>query len=766
MPDFSAGPDGWRNGIPANGFGRFGYHDNNGLLTCNIENDGFFYQTSDGAFLKLSIGNGAEQKRVWRRVDVGSDHMVITQLKRFIGAKENKVTSRAFGEFDASRLPERYVASILAPGFLVYSKDSVLTLKPDRDLGTPFLLFPGKDRQVVWTEAAEADLAGLSEGWVVVSFEKRPGQPILLAFQEKPQKVIAEAGMLGFTFGKPRGWIGFGTPAGYHAFAGTPGRVDEESARLTDVSRRLAALLRSYPLQSTMKFRIGEGKVEFAESFRHLAWSNAWGESGETWLPCPPLVAFGGDNGYPVGFPAGKPESFGIDTKYGPYRVWNFSNQSCGRYELPQPPVDNFLYPVPADDADAKRVGEAIAKHIGGKPEARVKGDSLSCWWMYASGSLAQSLFTPEQRNAVSAAWKCGVDFVLGPRGWFERTEPFSHRSYPISFAWVDQANEILGDPNSGIGGALSGLSNYARFTGDWKTIEQNWEMIRRFPLYYYLSHDWTMMQSGCREHTAASAIDMDVISYEGAAGLYRMAKTLRREDDAAAAAMLLSRYALADTQKWRGPSYRNPALKPEEWRGMGIGFSEHYGFEVMSARGKDQNYINSEIALSLAWIGNYPCFYAMLLTGDGEEFWRFFEYTYVEKTLDDWRKQHPGHRNWHDANIAAHLYMRLLLGEKREAVRKELEAQKMWSPSPRMAAENAGMYALYFGGDSPVRLADWGKAKLLRFDWNRTDRVLEAEFESPEPATLVFECREKPQSGPESPLPLPPGRRTVRWSF
>lgn len=30
MPDFSAGPDGWRNGIPADGFGRFGYHAGNG----------------------------------------------------------------------------------------------------------------------------------------------------------------------------------------------------------------------------------------------------------------------------------------------------------------------------------------------------------------------------------------------------------------------------------------------------------------------------------------------------------------------------------------------------------------------------------------------------------------------------------------------------------------------------------------------------------------------------------------------------------------
>ena len=766
MPDFSAGPDGWRNGIPADGFGRFGYHAGNGLLTVNLENDAFYYQTSDGAHLKLAVGNGGAQRTAWRRVDVGSDHMVITQLKRFPGAKENKVASRAFGEFDASRLPERYVASILAPGFLIHSQDAVLTLKPESDLGTPYLLFPGRNGAMVWSKAAEADLTALSEGWAVVSFEKRPELPVLLAFEEKPQKAVADGGTLGFLFGRPRGWVGFGTPAGYRPFTGKPGAGDAETRRLATVSRRLASLLRCYPLQSEMKFRVDGDRVDFAESFRHLAWSNAWGESGEPFLPCPPLAAFGADEGYPVTFPAGEPEPFGLDTKYGPYRVWRLSELKRGRYALPLPPADNTLYPRPAGNAEAARVAEAVARHIGGEPKPRGKGDSLSCWWMYASGSLAQSLFTPEQRDAIAAAWKHDVGFVLGPRPWYARTEPFSSRRYPVSFAWTDRANEILGDPNSGIGGALSGLANYARFTGDWRTIDENWETIRRFPLFFYLSHDWTMMQSGCREHTAASAIDMDVISYEGVAGLLRMAKTLGKGDDEAAAAMLLARYALADTQKWKAPGYRRPAVPREEYRSIGIGFSEHFGFEVMSARGGNPNHINSEIALSLAWIGSYPCFYAMLLAGNGEEFWRFFEYTYVEQKLDNWRKRHPGHRNWHDANIAPHLYLRLLLGEKPETVRRELEAQKMLAPDPRMAAENAGFYALYFGGASPVRLSDQGRAKLLRFDWDEAARTVEAEFESAEPFTPAFELTAKPRSGPGSGQVLPPGRHTLRWTF
>lgn len=186
---------------------------------------------------------------------------------------------------------------------------------------------------------------------------------------------------------------------------------------------------------------------------------------------------------------------------------------------------------------------------------------------------------------------------------------------------------------------------------------------------------------------------------------------------------MLLARYALADTQKWKAPGYRRPGVPREEYRSIGIGFSEHFGFEVMSARGGNPNYINSEIALSLAWIGSYPCFYAMLPAGNGEEFWRFFEYTYVEQKLDNWRKRHPGHRNWHDANIAPHLYLRLLLGEKPETVRRELEAQKMLAPDPRMAAENAGFYALYFGGASPVRLSDQGPGKAAPVRLGRSGR-------------------------------------------
>lgn len=764
MPDFSADRDGWRNGIPAEGFGRFGYQTVNGLLTVNLEKDGIFYQT-DQSHMSLRFGNGAPQETSWQRMKAASDHMVIAQLKRFRDAKENKVTSRAFGEFDASRLPERYIASILAPGFLIDSRDPVFTVSPAVDLGTPHLLFPEKGGKLRWAQG-EIDLSLLGEGWALLFFEKRPGQPVLLAFDRKPQKAMREGNGVGFLFGQPRGFLGIGTPAGNRHYPGAIGALDAGTARLAETSRKLAALLRNYPLQSRMKFKCSDGRVDFAEKFRFLSWRNEWGESGEPCLPCPPLVSFAADQKYLVEFPEGAPEPFGLDTKYGPYRVWRLAKTDTGRYSLPLPSADNTIYPNVPSDPLAAKIAQAITAHIGGEPQRLLSGDGLTCWWMLASGAMAQPLFNAEQQEKIAANWKNRVEFVLSPRPWFRRTEPHSGISYPLSFAWTDRALEIQGDPNSGIGAALSGLSNYARFTGDWQAIARNWEMIRRIPLYFYYSHDWTMMQAGCREHTAASAIDMEVITFEGAAGLARMAKAVGKGDDLAAARMLLARYALSSSMKWKALSYRRPDLPKEKWNAIGIGFNEFYGFEVMGARGKDQNYINSEIALSLAWIGDYPCFFSMLLAGNGKEFWHFFEYDYVEKQLDEWRKRHPGNRNWHDANIAPHLYMRLLLGEPAAEVTKELEAQKMLSPDPRMAAENAGFYALYLADGAPVVLQDWGKAKLLRFDWNKAAKRVEAEFDSPDTFLLDFRLNGTPSEGPRKVQTFPAGKQRIIWQF
>ncbi len=766
MPDFSAGADGWRGGIPAEGFGRFGYQPSNGLLTFNLQGDGLFYQTAGGAHCSFTFGNGGAQAVQWSRFDAAADYMVRTTLKRFVGAKENKVTSRAYGMFDASRLPERYVASVLAPGILIHSLDAVFTVKPDNDLGTAHLLVPGADGKLCWLKADGADLGGLAEGWVLLFYEKRPEQPLLFAFDRKVERSVADGGALGFIFGGPRGWLGIGTPAGYRSWEGTIGTLDRHTERIADVSRRLAELLRNYPLQSDMKFKVENNRVEFAEGFRFINWRNAWNEGGEVRIPCPPLVAFGADQGYPVSFPGGEPEPFGIDTKYGPYCTWPLAKMARGRYSLPVPPADNLIYPKVSGDSRTAEYAAAIAKHIAGNGEKPLKGDSLAGWWMRASGAMAQGLFSPAQQAEISKNWKPLIEFVASPRAWHTRREPHSGVRYPISFAWVDRANEVLGDPNSGVGAALSGAADYARFSGDWATIEQNWEAIRRYPLFFYRSHDWAMMQSGCREHTAASAIDMEVISYEGVAGLCRMANTLGKEDDLAAGRMLLSRYALSSSLKWKAFTWRVPDRPKEKWGGIGIGFSEHYGFETMAARGKDQNYINSEIALSLAWIGDYPCFYSMLRMGNGDDFWRFFEYDYVEKQLDRWRTRHEGHRNWHDANIAPHLYMRLLLGEPEENVTKELEEQKMTKPDPRMAAENAGFYALYLGGKSPVRLGDWGKAKLLRFDWDKKTGKLEAEFDCPAETALYFELDGTPKEGPKSPAKCGVGKQLIRWQF
>jgi hypothetical protein len=176
---------------------------------------------------------------------------------------------------------------------------------------------------------------------------------------------------------------------------------------------------------------------------------------------------------------------------------------------------------------------------------------------------------------------------------------------------------------------------------------------------------------------------------------------------------------------------------------------------------------VNSEIALSLAWIGDFPEVFRLLRERCGEAMCRDFEYSFVEKTLVDWRKQHPGGRNWHHGNVTPHLLLRLMLGESRAEIERELRAQKnMLPPFPYAAVECAGFYAYLFGGDSPVTLESFAPARLVSFERERAAGTVKAVFESSVPFSPRFTVRGTPVSAPELGRTIPAGRTELVWKF
>lgn len=758
---FAADADGWRNGIPSDGFGRFGFVPGNGILLGNITGDSYNYEVisaNKGAIsLHLRLNCGIAPKTVWHRQTVDWTGVTMMQLKRLDVGQEP--ISKAFGVYDQSRLPETWIYSILVPGFLINSMEKVFSVTAAKTDGRVWALCPLKTGPAWYPVDKELPLDKLSEGWLLLAWDKKPELPVLLALQKKPVKLVADGNGVGLVFPEEMGYVGIGTPAGFRGWDGTPGKNDPATAALAVKSRNLAAILRAYPRTCTMRFKDIGDDISFRESFGYVCWANQWQEKERRVVPVSPLLAFAAKQGYPVKWPQGAPKDQGIDTKYGPFCAWE--GVMAAEYSLPVPPDDVTLYLKPKNNATADQVATAINGYFKPWVEAE-KIDSLAAWWMFASASLALPLLNPEQHAHMAAMWRPRQEAVFSARAWHLRIEPYSGIPYLISFAWMDKANRILGDPNSGIGAALYGTWAYARTTGDWKLMTDNWSKINKMLRFFLVSHDWVQMQTGCREHTASSAIDMDGIAYEGVVAYYHLARELDKHDETAMSKMLLSRLGLSTVARWWGMHWRNPAAARSQWTAIGIGFNENHGFDNMNSRNGGPDHVNGEMALALSWVGQYPELYALHLWGNGREFWRFFEYEYMEKKVENWRKKHPGKRNWHDANIAAHLYMRALLDNDIRQIAAEMERQKdnkgisiFAKPDSRMACEDAGFYALYLGFDFPVRIRDWGKAVLQRAVFDSETRSAIIELTARVPGSLALELVKSPKSAVLNGQPL-----------
>jgi hypothetical protein len=789
LPQLSFLPDeqGWRPGIPTNGFGRFGYIPNNGILVGNISPNHFIYNINDSEGEKsidLKIACGGANELAWRRFKVNWTGVTMTQQKKHSGDKVKTILSKAYGIFDQTRLPEDWIYSMLVPGFLLKSHDKLLTINPDNKNGSPWLLF--HDGQGVKWKKLDSSFSGkqLQEGWCILIWKNSPKLPILLTLSHQPDKIVSRKSAVSFIFANKMDYIGFGTPAGFRGWNGKLGKINQQTKQLVKNSKKLAGILRAYPRTSVMRFLDGKKHIRFQESFSYICWNNDWNEKWEKVAPVSPLLVFAKQNGYPVKWPQGAPASTGIDTKYGPYCVWSGKQAAFAEYTLPLPPLDTTIYPRPKGSVLADKVAEAITKNLGTFKANPDRFDSLRVWWMYAPSSLALPLLSENQREQILSVWKKSLKLTFASRPWYVRTEPYSGSKYLISFAWINNAREILGDPNSGIGAALYGAWAYARSSGDWKTIVENWDAMQGAIRFFLVCHTWTNMQTACREHTGSSAIDMDGIGYEGALGFLQMAEALNKNDDAAMARMLLSRLALSTVSRLWGMRWRYPNLPSEKWNAFGMGFSEG-GFDLLNNRRGGPDFVNSELALTLSWAGQYPVLYDLHIWGAGKPFWNFLEYNYLENKIENWRKKHKGRRNWHDANICAHLYMRARLGESQKKLKAELEKQfygkRKWffSPDPRLACENAAFYALYLGQDIPVRLKNWGRLALIKAEYDANTRRAHLAFRGDRPDFITLEIlrpaisysingqkRNALSKGDAVKLEVPAGESTVELFF
>jgi hypothetical protein len=763
--DFSESANGWRQGIPADGFGRFGWLQTSGLLVGDIRTDGFGAEVLgvDGgpkqrASWKISRANA--NNLAWSRTSADWTHVAHETRYDLSLEIENELMAKAQELIKEQRLPQRLTGSLLAPGVLLHSHDRTLVLEPVDDSNgsnaapqSIRLLMQTRDG-LTWTENEEA-VPGerLVEGWLVAVWPGREAMPLLVVPQHRPVSIRTSGKKLTLEFAAPLEHTAFAFPAGYRGFytgQQTHNGISTDK-QLAGNARRLAKVLRAYPISAHQEFRTSPNNkdyIEIRETVRHLVWENDWKEPSHRVAPLPPLLAFATKTGYPAKLPESYLVDFNWPTKTGPYLAVEGSEV---RYEIPVPPTGARLYPRPPENDElSEGVARAIETASQMKNDDRwLEKDPLTVWWMRAPVSLALPLLNMQQREQFLAHWRNILDIKLHSHSWAMRTEPFSGARYPVSFGWVEKHTSTLGDLNSGVGALLYGVWAYARSSSDWDIVEDRWPVLRGAIEYFLLENDWANYTTGAREHSGSSAIDMDGIAYEGVVAYAEMAAALGKKDDEVLGRLLAARLAISIATRWLGKHWTHPDMPREDWEEIGVGFSEFSGFDFLHSRDGGPDHVSSELALCLTWAGQFPELYSLHRWALGDAFWKWFEYDYVEKKLLDWRADHPGNRNNHAANITAHLYFRALLGESSENLRNELASQGRWAqePSGPAALENAPFFALLAGLDAPVSLTSWGRAGLVSATYDKDKKSAVFVFTSKHPAEVMLDIKEHPKN-------------------
>jgi len=744
--------EGWQQGIPEEGFGRFGWMQNNGLLAGAFNERGFSNHIIDRKGNSWShvwqIQCGEATYREWNRTDsdwVSTRHMAFYD---FTSEVRNELAAKAPQLITQKRVPQVIQGSILAPGFLVDSEDTKLTLTldaPSVGEGYGRIVYPSASG-IVTERLGEGSVSpDMAEGWFMIVWSEAEMSPVLFVPKEKVSEVDFQGNSLKVTFEQPMGRVGLSFPGGLR-----PLDVEGISGndRVLQSVRQIASIMRAYPISCKQRFREHETSVEIEERYNHLNWTNAWGESGLEIAPVSPLLSFAQEQNYPLDLPSDL-EQLNWSTKYGPYA---YLPGRLMQYSLSIPPLDTALYLAPQAKPDRlfPNLDAELSKLVSNDKNRLSFRDNLQGWWMWAPASLAFPLLDEAAKVSFLETWRSRLDKALQPHTLYLRHEPFSESTYLISFGWVEDRTMTIGDVNSGVGAALYSLWAYARCSGDWEFVQAKWPVVRGMVEYFLLEHDWCVMGSGAREHSASSAIDMCGIAYEGIVAYAQMAKELGFADESGFARFVAARLALSTTIRWVGLDWRQPEQSRDEWTDIGVGFSEFRGVDYHTINSSDADKIVSEIALSLSWVGQYPVLYDLHRWALGDDFWKWFQWDLVENRMVDWRTNHPGNRNNHAANVFAHLYFRLLLGESRQKLVEELEIQQAWASSPTerngfnamnptgdTALENAGFYAMLEGMNFPLVLQSWGHAGIQIAEFNNEENTAKLGLKSSKEFTL-----------------------------
>lgn len=456
-------------------FGRFGFTNSNGLLTVDVNANGFA-SPRFCAPMHVTFGNGNATAKVLR-----------------INATEKVLAISGHGG-----APSEIRYTLLYPGFsarfgsnltLHITGEGTKGLAPDTVAQNALLIRPTQHR----------------------------GQPIELVFEKGAVPEIAKwdetssGTSISIHDATGVGTVRFVTPIGIREVS------ELSSAAEIDQLRAEARRWADFPiptLLSTSATTDAAGRLNVTETFRT--------EFGPPAVPIPPVIAFARRSGYPVRIE--EPiVSTGCTTKWG---AFTYAKARILRYSLPPPIAEERGY-VRLDGGHADEAAPLLNElassraQLDGLPNSRadlITETPALMAWAYLSHAARESSIK-RVRTALRDIW--AKDNVRLGTSWAAFAEPYTHRTL---YAAAAKPEKVSTDDQLWMSlVTLYDTHKYAEYTGDWETIRDCWPQIRSASEIVDAAMDWATLSVLPRSQERSALGDLLNASYCASLAVSRM---------------------------------------------------------------------------------------------------------------------------------------------------------------------------------------------------------------------------------------------------
>jgi hypothetical protein len=515
--------------------GRFGWINEEGTLTDNIFPDG-----------RVMVGG----ERDWQIR--GASPMVMNPLMTYsisasgvsspviAGVKQNWFSKTSDWKYPNGEMIHSTI-SLGTPGILWEGKSSTIGISCKSI--THFAFLTTKGIQII-KSGESIDPSAMEENWILgfTALDKVQDMPQLFVFTKKPKSIVLKDGVL-LNYGND----GFGaifTSRIWGIRRLAPGKTMEwinaiPEHAVADASRWSRVFL-NFPVDCDEIGWIKNDSVLMGDHFTFRNFESDWKTKPLQLTVIPPVYLLAKNIGSPVSLPKNLID-LNCPTTLGPLMAVE-GNASLVSTAIPindhraSIPVDGKM--ILQDEIDYRAGG--LGFQLNSSPPGRSEGGGnfhvdieeyenpkrlpynlQACidpykWWYTFNGLLARPSYSPSVREKVDIqndlryyetlnyySHKCMV---------VQKREPFTGIQYLISFVWPTQTQNgyrNFNDANEASGLIAYSYANYARYYGDWTTIEANWNHCRR--LYEYLPkvNDWACMSSGALENWNVAGLDM-----------------------------------------------------------------------------------------------------------------------------------------------------------------------------------------------------------------------------------------------------------------